>query len=126
MDSLEGINYRALNAEEFARKDLQEIFLKYRAFIPNPLVSHIQIAEKDGKIVALGVLQPQYHAEPIFVAEEYRDTQLHKHIIESLLKPLESIKGLRVFIFSPNNHIAKLASRFGFKFKNYEVFEKEF
>ena len=124
--SLDDVKIRMLNMNEFSRKDLVEIFEKYESFVPNPLNALIQIAENnEGKIVALAVLQPQYHAEPIYVDPEYSHTMLHKRIIETLLKPFEGIKGLRIWVFSPNNKIANLAMRFGFKLKNYEVFVKE-
>lgn len=126
MNKLDNINYRILNADEFNREDLVEIFVENKAYIPNPLVSNIQVAEKDGKIIGLAVLQPQYHAEPIWVHPEYRDTILHKSLIESLLNPLKNLKNLRVFIFAPNSKIISLATRFGFKEKAYTVMERIF
>lgn len=126
MNKLDNINYRILNADEFDREDLINIFESERAYVPNPLVSHIQIAEKDGKIIGLAVLQPQYHAEPIWVHPEYRDTILHKSLIESLLNPLKNLKNLRVFIFAPNSKIVALAERFGFRERSYTVMERTF
>lgn len=125
-NKLDNINYRILSADEFDREDLVAIFESNQAFIPNPLVSNIQVAEKDGKIIGLAVLQPQYHAEPIWVHPEYRDTNLHKSLIESLLNPLKSLKNLRIFIFAPNSKIVTLAERFGFKERAYTIMERIF
>lgn len=120
------VTIRILNADEFSREDLVDIFVNNKSLVPNSFNAHIQIAEKDGKIVGLAVLQPQYHAEPIWISEEYRNTSLHKKLIEAILEPFKNIRGLRIWIFSPNSKIAKLAMRFGFKHKDYEVFVKEF
>lgn len=120
-------NLRILNADEFSRSDLLEIFAINESLVPNPLSAHIQIAEnEEGKIIAIAVLQPQYHLEPIYVDPEYRDTNVCKDIIETTINLVKNIKGLRIFAFSPDSRIAKLAIRFGFKFKNYEVFVREF
>lgn len=126
MSDLDEVKIRILNADEFHREDLLEIFAAYESNIPNPQIATIQVAEKDGKIVGFGVLQPRYHAEPIYVKEEFRHTDLHKRIIESLLKPFESIKGLSIYVFSPNSRIFKLALRFGFKPTGWEVLVRKF
>lgn len=124
---LNDIKIRILNADEFNRSDLVEIFRKNESLVPNPLITNIQIAEdENGKIIGLVVLQPQYHAEPIYVADEYKHTKLHVKLIEAMLNPFKEVKGLRIWIFSPNSKIARLALRFGFAFKDYEVFVKEF
>lgn len=126
LNKMEGINYRILEADEFGNQTLHEVFAEFGANIPDPLISNIQIAEKDGKIIGIAVLQPQYHAEPIWVHKDYRDTMLHKELIETLLNPLRNIRGLRIFIFAPNSKIVKLAARFGFKQKEYTVMERTF
>lgn len=121
------IKIRMLNADEFNREDLVNIFVENESSVPNPLNSTIQVAEdKDGKIVGFAVLQPQYHAEPIYVDKHYRNTQLHSLLIHRLLSPFNEISGLRVFVFAPNGKIARLCEKFGFKKKEYEVFIKEF
>lgn len=118
---------RILNASEFDREDLIKIFSDNKSLVPYPLNAHIQIAENDdGKIVALAVLQPQYHLEPIWVDPEYRSTPVHKEVVKGVLNIIQSIKGLKIFAFSPDDKIARLCVRFGFKYKSYEVFMKEF
>lgn len=118
---------RILNANEFSRPDLIEIFSRHKSLVPNPLVTNIYVGENEkGRIVGIAVLQPQYHLEPIEVETFYRDTALHKDLIDAAINSVKEIKGLRIWAFSPNNKIANLAMRFGFKLKNYEVFVREF
>ncbi len=124
---MQNFSARILNADEFNREDLLEIFANNKSLVPNPLSSSIQVVEDDnGKIIALAVLQPQYHLEPIYVDPNYRNTMLHKVIVDSAINIVKHIPGLRLFVFSPNDKITELAKRFGFKFKDYVVLVREF
>lgn len=126
MSKLDNVKIRILNADEFSREDLVSVFRKNKSNVPNPSIANIVIAENENnKIVGFAVLQPQYHAEPIYVDREYRDTNLHKELIDELLGNIPTIAGLQIFVFAPNDKIVELAKRFGFQELDYKVFVRK-
>jgi hypothetical protein len=120
-------NIRPLGLQEWQREDINHVFRENRTTMPDPNSSNISIAENEkGELVGFGVLQPIYHAEPIWVREDYRDTSAHKDIVNAMLEPLKLITGLRIYVFAPDSKIAYLATKNGFKELPYMVFERIF
>lgn len=123
------MNYklRILTNEEYEREDLKKIFADNNSKVPQPEVSNIAVAEnEEGRIIGFYVLQPIYHAEPIWIDPEVNLPNLHKELMDVVIEPLRFIKGLVVYVFAPNKKIANLAKRFGFKELDYKVLEQRF
>lgn len=120
-------NIRFLNEDEYSRIDLVAIFAGNGATVPDSAISKIVVAEnKEGLIKGLYVLQPIYHAEPIWIHPDYRGSFLSSKLMKAMLEPLETMKGLVIYTFSSSSKISSLAKRFGFKETNYSVLKKEF
>ena len=64
------VTYRFLEPQEFPL--LAEVFAEYGGTIPDPNLSAINAAIVDDKIVGFHVLQLIPHAEPIWIAKDYR------------------------------------------------------
>lgn len=126
MDKLSNIKLRLLNEDEFYREDLVSIFKSNGSIVPDSRAARILIAEtNEGKLIGLYTMQPQLHAEPMWIDEEYKDTLLCIKLGRELLNLYNGIKGLVIYTFSPNNKTGSLLKRLGFNKLNYEVYSKE-
>lgn len=127
MDEVHEVNIRLLEANEYDNETLKEIFAAYKVELPSPLESKILIAENNKKeIVGFYTLQTAYHAEPIWVREDFRNTLLHERLMNKMYNSLKHLKGLRIFVLATNDKITRLAERFGFKKLSHVVLTKEF
>lgn len=123
------MNYklRILTNEEFDREDLKTIFEQNGGRVPSAEHSSIAVAEdENGKLLGFYVLQPVYHAEPIWINPEVNIPSLHKELMDVIIEPLRHIKGLVIYAFAPNKKIANLAKRFGFVELDWKVLEQKF
>lgn len=126
MKDINSLNFRLLHEIEFLRADVIDIFTKGGVSVPNPKLAKIQIAEDvDKKIVGLYVMQPAFHAEPMWIHEEYRDTLLCIRLGKELLKVYAGIKGLIIYAFAPEDNAGGFLRRLGFDKLNYIVYQKE-
>jgi hypothetical protein len=91
----ETICFRFLDESEYYK--LIDIFEEYKGSIPNPKLSRIAIAEtneenpNDREIIGLYCFQLIPHAEPMWIKEEYRNTNIW-YKLASMIEPLTQKK----------------------------------
>lgn len=117
---------RLLNNDEFTRIDLLKIFEEEGFTEPDPHLCKVIVAEdKEKNIVGLYLTRPVFHAEPMWVREDYRSSLLCVRLGKALLKLYEHFKGLELFAFAHRKEITKALSKGGFEELPYTVLRKE-
>lgn len=80
---------------------------------PSPTSSMVIVAKEcdTGRVVGLLAVQPIVHAEPLWVAEEYRG----RHITEAMIKKAKSIlkETREVMVYTTSERVGKLLTRLG-------------
>lgn len=82
--TMQNLTVRLLQPEEFDR--LEPLFAAEGQPVPMPEVSEVAVAQETdtGELLALFVLQPQYHGEPIWVHPDHRGNGLAGLVIQKI------------------------------------------
>jgi len=88
------------------------------SWIPDPSISRVVVAEDDGRIVGFWVGQMQFHVEPVWVHEEYRNGIA----LGCMWKCVKQMLPKRYWAFSDSNQISAYLKRLGLKRSQYEVY----
>lgn len=101
------MKYELLKPEEFNR--LFPIFEKLGFLVP--AFGTVAIAKDNDRIAGGLCLQPAFHVEPLWVAEDYRGRVNPQCLHDELIKVLP--KGTPYFAFVPSRNIALITAQCG-------------
>lgn len=106
----EELEIRWLTEEEFNL--IAELFILNGSQPPHPEHSKIAAAFDQGRLVGFMALQFVPHAEPTWIAEDYRQRGLWRQLAkltEDFVGP-----GAAVYVTAPDDRIAHMAKEYGF------------
>lgn len=104
--------------------ELVPIFSQYNVPPPQPETALASVAEVNGRIVGVLMVQPQVHAhtEPLWIAEEYRQSVKWWKLLANIDAFYESIGCCGyVYAFADNERIESFLRRAGYQKLNYTV-----
>lgn len=113
------MEYRLLLPEEFTH--LMPVFDKLGAAVP--AFGKVSIATDDNRIAGFLCLQPAFHVEPLWVAEDYRGRVNPKALHDTLLTVLPP--GTPYYSFVPSRNIALIAGTFGMHKLDWAIWKGE-
>lgn len=105
------IIYRFLEKEEYGK--LEGKFEEYGAKLPDPELSAIYAAFDEETIVGFHVLQYVPHAEPMWIAEEYRGKVNWRQFQRGIEGLFDRNAGGSYYIFPADERVANLCRRGG-------------
>lgn len=93
-------------------------------WIPHPAVSKVVVGECNGEIVAFWAMQAVVHLEPVWVAEEHRNSfTVMGHLINTMQILLSYLGVTNYFAFSDNESTNGYLGRLGFKKMPFEIWK---
>lgn len=116
------LHYRLLPPDEWAA--LAPIFRELGGRLP-PEGSSIAVAEDGSQIVAFLVLQFVPHAEPLWIAPDYRGKASWRRLLGLAETQMQSNGGGAYYVFAPTPRIAQIARVAGLTALPWTVFQKE-
>ena len=116
----DAVTTRLLPADEYAR--LVPFFLATPDAMPSAISSQTAVAEdSDGNIIGFFVLQLVAHAEPIWVAEDYRQQGVAKLLIDEI-NGVADEHGLSYYSFAQDERVEQLCAENGMQRLPYVIF----
>ena len=116
------VTYRPLTIEDWPQ--LVPIFSEHDVLPPDPRTATIMGAfAEDSTLVGFHVLQPVFHAEPIWVAPSHKQNGVGEGLLRELSMLCTNVPGLEYYIFAPQSRPAydKLLADAGYEKMPYEV-----
>ena len=108
------IIYRFLQPEEWDR--VKSIFEEYASdCIPDPSVSRMVIAERDGNIIGILACQPAMHSEPLWIDKNERGKVNWKRMLAMLGNQM-------FYVFASNEKIGRMCELAGFELLDLKVY----
>jgi hypothetical protein len=117
MPTATALSYRILEKEEWDR--LLPIFEDNNGIMPSPELATVAVAEEDGEIVGILVLQVIPHFEPAWASNPRVDFRALTRKLEELLP-----RNCTVYTSAPNEQIAGLARACGFSDTGWKTMQK--
>lgn len=92
--------------------------------LPDPSAARLIVAEEAGEIVAYWFLVAVLHAEPIWIAPQYRGTTLVKRLWQRLRSCIDTCAP-SAFCFSEQSRpeVGRYLERLGLRRLNYEIYQ---
>lgn len=113
------MKYELLKPEDFAQ--LLPVFEKLGAAIP--AFGKVAIATDDNRIAGFLCLQPAFHVEPLWIADDYRGRVNPKALHDELLTVLP--KGTPYYAFVPSRNIAMVTGMCGLHKLDWSIWKGE-
>ncbi len=98
------IVYRILPAEEWDR--LKPIFEGNGAAMPRPQVATAAVAERDGEIIGMLILQNALHVEPLWIKPPERGVVSWRRLLEDIENLLPN--GVTFYSFAASESVGRL------------------
>lgn len=113
------ICFRFLEENEYWK--LVDVYNEYGGDIPNPKLSRVAVAEKDDEIIGFAVFQLIPHAEPFWIREDHRGTNIWVKLA-SMIEPLTRKKDS--YIIATTNEVVKMCEALELERVNHPVYVK--
>jgi hypothetical protein len=114
-----------LTPEEF--QDLEPVFAQYGLTPPSPAYAVVAGAfTSEGQCVGFQCLQLFPHAEPLWIADDYRDEVSCHKLFDLLEEPFLEAQAGAMYVFVDNEKMDQIAQSVGFKPTAYKILIKEY